>query len=191
MQHSKILQWIERERKRRETLMGIHQPLTAKQISARTGIDLDRCSYILGKFARRGLVVCLNPAARNSRVYWTTPLGRKVQDGIQPGYTKQCKPLGELDWELYGWVCFSHRQAIVKILTSPMQPAEMKRMLRRYGSTVTISSNNIRDVIRLFLKRGLVRKVFCRKKAHPRYELTETGIKLQELLLQAMAPHSL
>ena len=191
MQHSKISQWIQRERKRRDVLMALHQPLTAKQISGRTGIDLDTCSYILGKFARREVVVCLNPDARSSRVYWTTPLGRRVQNGIQLGFSKQCKPLIEVDWELYGWVCFSHRQAVIKILTTPMQPSEMKRMLRRHGSSVTISSNNIRDIIRLFLKRGLVRKVFFRKKAHPRYELTEIGTKLQELLVQAKMPHSL
>ena len=48
-----------------------------------------------------------------------------------------------------------------------------------------ISANNIRDVIKLLLEKGIVQKVHIRKKAHPRYELTDSGIKLRELLIQA------
>ena len=56
------------------------QPLTAKQISKKTRINLDTCSYILGRFVSKGLSVCLNPEARSSRLYWLTDLGRSCRE---------------------------------------------------------------------------------------------------------------
>ena len=93
-----------------------------------------------------------------------------------------------VNWELYGWVCYNHRAAIVRTLTEPMQPSDMKRKLRNSKPHIKISANNIRDVIKLFLQKGIVRKTFVRKKAHPRYELTELGTKFQGLLSRAEVP---
>ena len=96
------------------------------------------------------------------------------------------KPLlPDIDWELYGWLCFSHRMVILKTMAEPMQPAQMKRYIRYRFPQTKISASNVRDIIKLFLTQGLVRPVNFRKKAHPRYELTSTGIKLRQLLLQA------
>jgi len=188
MQTSSIHTWIESEKTRRSVLLAITQPLTVRQVSTRTGIDLDTCSYILGKLAARGLVACLNREARSSRVYWTTALGRQCQRRYRPDISGTLQELPPLDWALYGWLCFRHRSAIMRILTEPMQPSEMKRRLRRANATVTISANNIRDIIRLFLARGLVQKVFVRKKAHPQYELTEKGQAYRAFLLSARMP---
>ncbi len=188
MQTSSIHTWIESEQTRRAVLLAITQPLTVRQISARTGIDLDTCSYVLGKFTARKLATCLNRDARSSRVYWTTALGRQCQRRCQPGFSKKLQGFPPVDWAIYGWLCFRHRSAIMRILTEPMQPSEMKRRLRRANANVTISANNVRDIIRLFLAKGLVRRIFVRKKAHPRYELTESGLQFQALLNQARVP---
>ena len=173
-------------------MASISQPLTAKQIARRTGIDVDTCSYVLGKCAVRRFVTCLNPNARSSRLYWVTRLGqgcrKKLLRESAPHDTPQPYELPEVDWELYGWACFRHRGAVIKTLTRPMQPSEIKRILRVHGPRVRISANNIRDVMRLFLQRGIVQKVFVRKKAHPRYELTELGQRMQRLLSRAEAP---
>ena len=48
-----------------------------------------------------------------------------------------------------------------------------------------ISANNIRDVVKLLLEKGIVQKVQVRKKAHPRYELTDSGNQFRELLMQS------
>ena len=121
-----------------------------------------------------------------------TELGRKCREKLCCELGLSDKPeafeVSSVDWELYGWLCFSHRLAIMRILSEPMQPSAMKRKLRNVNSSVKISANNIRDVIRLFLQKGIVRKSFVRKKAHPRYELTDLGRKLQGLLIQAEAP---
>ncbi len=192
MQTSNVYEWIKKEEHRTTVLASLTQPLTAKQLSRKTRIGIDTCSHVVGRFAEHGLAVCLNPAARSSRLYGLTDRGRKCRERI-------CRELGLLekpeacelptvDWALYGWLCFSHRAAIMRILSEPMQPSAMKRRLRNVNSSVKISANNIRDVIRLFLQKEIVQKIFIRKKAHPRYELTELGRKLQGLLIRAEVP---
>ena len=194
MHNSETHKWIEKEENRKKILKSISQPCTSKQIARRTRIDMDTCSYVLGKFTARGLVTCLNPKARNSRLYYVTPLGRDCQRALHedsPADRPQvAHDIPSVNWDLYGWVCFSHRAAIIRILDSPMQPSAIKRRLRNTCPNVTISANNIRDIIRLFLAKGIVQKVTVRKKAYPRYELTETGTKLRQLLSMAAMPLS-
>ncbi|RKY12554.1 MAG: hypothetical protein DRP65_00845 [Planctomycetota bacterium] len=167
--------------------MAMNQPLTAKQIARKTGIPMDTCSYTIAKLTARGLLTCLNPKAMNSRLYWITELGRQCRKQL---YQDKNLPYKEYDlpsvnWPLYGWLCYSHRAAVIRFLTEPMQPSAIKRTLRIYKPNVKISANNIRDVVRLLLEKGIVQKVFVRKKAHPRYELTEVGHKLRQLLIQS------
>lgn len=50
---------------------------------------------------------------------------------------------------------------------------------------IRMSANNVRDIIRLFLKRGIVQSVAVSGIRHPNYQLTPKGIQLQELLLRA------
>ncbi len=192
MQTSNVYEWIEKEENRKTVIASLRQPLTAKQLSRRTGIGIDTCSHVLGRFAEQGLASCLNPAARSSRLYGLTALGKKHRVTLCRELSLSEKSdAGEadgIDWALYGWLCFSHRAAIMRVLTEPMQPSEIKRKLRNVNSSVKISANNIRDVIRLFLRKGIVQKVFVRKKAHPRYELTEIGRKLHGLLIRAEVP---
>ena len=192
MHNSEIHKWIEEKENRKRILKSISQPLTAKQIARRTRIDMDTCSYVLGKFKAKVLVTCLNPQARNSRLYYVTPLGRDCQRALyedssadRPQVTHD---FPSVNWDIYGWICFSHRAAIIRILDSPMQPSAMKRRLRNTCPNVTISANNIRDIIRLFLAKGIVQRIFVRRKAHPRYELTGIGTKLRQLLSMATMP---
>ena len=52
-----------------------------------------------------------------------------------------------------------------------------------------MSANNVRDVIRLFLERGIVKRVpGPRKRSHPQYQVTEEGHKLRVLILRANEP---
>ena len=190
MQTSKVYKWIKNEENRKKILLSLRQPLTAKQISRKARISVDTCSYIFGKLAAKDIVACLNPSARNSRLYWVTELGQKCQEQLHQELSlpEKAYDIPSVNWELYGWVCFNHRAAIIRILTEPLQPSEMKRRLRYLNSDIRISANNIRDVIRLFLRKGLVQKVVVRKKAHPRYKLTELGTKFQGLLSRAERP---
>ena len=184
---SNVYEWIRKEENRKKILMAIKQPLTAKQIARKTGIPMDTCSYTIAKLTAEGLVTCLNPEARNSRLYWTTELGRQCRKQLRQGRNLSYKEYGlpSVNWPLYGWLCYSHRAAVIRILTEPMQPSEIKRTLRFHRSSIKISANNIRDVVKLLLEKGIVQKVFVRKKAHPRYELTDSGKQFRQLLMQS------
>ena len=164
--------------------------MTALQLSKKTGFTQEQCSTILGQLTLCGLVKCLNPTATRSRLYWLTPIGILCQKKLGKDKTlpDMAKHLPDIDWELYGWVCYSHRAAIIRILTEPMQPSDMKRKLRNSKSDMKISANNIRDVIKLFLRKRIVQKVLMRKKAHPRYKLTQLGSNFQRLLSRAEVP---
>jgi predicted transcriptional regulator len=137
----------------------------------------------------KGLLVCLNSVARNSRLYWLTESGhqyrQKLYQDQKISYNKPVLP--DIDWLLYGWTCFAHRSSVIKILTYPMQPSEIKRLFRLQGTHIRISANNIRDIVKLFLSKGIVRPVKIQKKSHLRYELTDLGIKLRHFLIKANA----
>ncbi len=189
MKNSKVYQWIIEDENRRKILMAINQPVTATQLSQRTGIPVDTCSYLVAKSTIKGLLICLNPGVRKSRVYWLTEFGIRCRKQLHLDSNLLYKEhnLPDINWHLYGWVNFNHRSAIIKILTTPMQPAEIKKVLRIRRPNIKISANNVRDIIKLFLARNIVSPVKIRKKAHPRYELTDLGTKLRQLLLRADA----
>ena len=190
MQTSKVYEWIKKGESRRNILMAISQPLTGKQVGKKTGIPVDTCSYTLAKLADKTLVVCLNPEARSSRLYGLTELGRKCRERLYHNLDLSRKEYDSpsINWKLYGWVCFSHRAAVVKSLTQPMQPSAVKRYLRGHMPSLKISANNIRDVMKLLLSQGIVQKVVYRQKAHPRYELTSLGQQFRMLLMRAETP---
>ena len=180
-----INKWIHAQCTRKKVLLLMKMPLTANQIGLKLNMNSAKCSRILQDFSIKGLAICLNPGARMSRLYDLTAQGRQCQEQICIELNIPLKTIHKIsaDWGLYGWICFRHRSSVIKILTEPMQPSEMKRKLLRRDSSVNISSNNIRDIIKLFKIRGIVTKVYDKKKVHPLYELSDTGKKLYKLLI--------
>ncbi len=180
-------QWLVQSERRKQVVRQFTQPLTAKHLSQRTDLSRDACSHLLWELAIYGLVRCLNEHARRSRVYWLTYLGlgcqHKLYELLHTRPPKHHVPM--VDWHLYGWVCFSHREAIIKALLYPMQPSAIKRRARLQNFELRMSANNVRDVIRLFLAKDIVRPVHRRRNAHPLYELTDVGIDVQRLLYRA------
>jgi DNA-binding MarR family transcriptional regulator len=190
MRYTEVYQWIREDECRKKILMAFRQPLTARQISRKTGIRVDTCSYEIAKLVDKGLLICLNPKARNSRIYSLTETSRRCCRRLcrDSNRTFEEYPRMDLDWELVGWLCFRHRSAVLRMLTEPMQPVEIRRKIKQKLSHVKISANNTRDIIRLFHTKELVQKVYIHKKAHPRYELTDHGTKLQAFLIRAESP---
>jgi len=186
MKRKDAYQWAQRSKKRKSVLLNLKQPMTASQLSKKTGFDQEQCSTILGQLTLCGFVKCLNPTATRSRLYWLTPIGilcqkKLINDKTLPDIVKH---LPDIDWELYGWICYNHRAAIIKALTEPMQPATIKRRAKQQNPKIKMSANNVRDIIKLFRQKGIVKPVKLGKKAHLRYELTGLGRKLRGLLSQ-------
>ena len=181
-----ILQWVQQAKRRERLILALVQPMTASQLSWKTDISSDCCSFVLKELEARDLVRCLNPVSRRSRLYWLTEKG---QNCLKKLSSESTNDLGEedysrVDWDLYGWLCFSHRAAVTVALTEPLQPSAIKKKLRHLMPDVRISANNIRDTIKLLLHRGVVMPVPTKKKVHLRYELTDAGKMLRRLLLR-------
>ena len=190
MQPSEAYHYITRSKKRTRVLCHMDQPLTARQIAGKVGLSFDACRETVRDLALAGLVRCLNESARRSRLYWLTGGGMACQRQV-------CQFLGRavpghfypaVDWNLFGWTCYSHRATIIKTLSQPLQPADIKRKARARQSSLRMSANNVRDVMRLFLAHGIVRAIQRKKRAHRMYELSETGLQFQELLRRAEVP---
>lgn len=182
---SEAYHWLLQGDRRKRVLTQLTQPLTATQLSHRTGLSIDACGHVLWELSVYELVRCLNEPARSSRIYWLTDIGTACQVKLRKlmGLPRVALDFPIVDWHLYGWVCFRHRAAVIKALQGAMQPAAIKRRARVQNPGLRMSANNTRDVVRLLLFKGIVEPVYIRKKAHPRYQLTEVGKKLQTLLV--------
>ena len=169
-----------------ELLAEFTQPLTTAQLAFRTRMKTNRCNDIVRTMAAQGLISCLNPLARRSRVYWLTARGLKRREPLAPRPLDRTFPadIEEIDWDLYGWLCYSHRSAVLKALEKPLNAASVKRAARFRDPEIRMSANNARDVLRLFLRKGVTTRAnspLCR----PVYELTDQGETFQTLLLRA------
>lgn len=87
-----------------------------------------------------------------------------------------------VDWEVYGWICYNHRSAVIKALTKPLQPTEIRKEVKRRFPEIKISANNVVDILQLFLEKDVIRSVKIRRKARCCYELTKIGKEFQSLL---------
>lgn len=187
MTDTTVYPWIMQEDSRRDFLAAFSQPMTARQLAKKTGIPKDTCSHFIRRFRTHGLVTCLNPEQRNSRLYSLTTHGRSTRKHTSSDSKLPFKEYDQPDinWQLYGSVCFNHRSAVIRAMSGPMQPSQIKRVLRIHQSSVKISANNIRDIVKFFVKNNIVRPVVVRRKGHLRYELTEMGLQMRRLFQQA------
>lgn len=186
MNTKNIYKWLQSGPRRQEILLCLHQPMTATHIAGKLRKKQEDCQDAFSELNAHGLVYCINPISRRSRLYWLTAKGEKLQTTLNRAKNlpqiERCFP--PVDWELYGWLCYSHRAAIVRALDSTLQPSQIKRAARFQDSTLRMSANNVRDVIRHLQNNGIVTPVHIRGKAHPRYELTKEGKEFQSLLFR-------
>lgn len=187
MEITECMEWIDRSDRRVRAVEQFTQPLTATQLAGRISMTQSQCSHTLSELELCGLIVCLNPIARASRLYALTALGRACFRILADRHDRPSTSVANshADWDLYGWVCYRHRAVVIKTLTEPLQPAEIKRRARRTNESLRMSAGNVRDVIRLFLRRGIVRAVREKRRAHARYALTDVGHSLRSLLVSA------
>ena len=168
----------------RKVVRAITQPITATQLSRRLGVLANRCSKAIAQLRSQNLVKCLNPNATRSRLFCLTKKGIHCRQEMDTE-NRVSYDIPEINWEIYATLCFSHRSHVMKTLSIAMQPSEIKRRATFRTPGLKMSANNVRDVIRYLKFNGIVFPVKQAKRAHPRYELTETGLQMRQLLLQA------
>jgi hypothetical protein len=181
-----VYRWLTQGKRRRKIIARLKQPMTAKQLAQATDMREDCCSYVLQELSMYRLVYCLNPEARRSRLYWLTDKCKQYQERILKthGMSTYAYNFPVVDWGLYGWICYNHRTAIIKVLTKALQPTAIRREIRKHFPGMKISANNVADILRLFLKKKIVQPVYIQRKVFCRYELTKLGNKFQILLKQ-------
>lgn len=163
------------------------QPLTPVQLARRLEVSLSRASRLARSLANDGLLRCLNPEARQNRVYWLTDQGQEAQLSGVPN--KELETLvhdfPNVDWSQYAWVCNRHRESVIKALTRPLPPPRIKRTARQHNPELRMSNGNCREVVRDMRKRGIIRPVELPGQPHPAYTLTDESTHYQRLLQQA------
>ena len=166
--------------RRRRVLRSFTRPLTAKQLATRTHIDFDTCRHVIRELSRLRLIQCLNPKARKHRVYWLTEGAHEVL--VEPS-TGQSENWSLVDWALHGWASNRHPRAVLRALTRPMKPAELKRAGFLRDRSCRMTAGHYRDTLRTLVARGLVEKKYPGKKKHALYSLTEQGRQFRELFV--------
>ena len=158
--------------------------MTAIQLAGMLNIKPFTVMSSLRQLTKHGLMMCLTPDERQSRIYWLTQFGERVQRELRQ--SEELKPLihdvPELDWTRYTSVCFSHRAVIVCVLTQPLTPVDIKRHARRRYPWIRMSTNNVRDAVKLLRQRNIIEPVISARERYPRYVLTQACREFPRLL---------
>jgi predicted transcriptional regulator len=150
-----------------------------EQVGLNRGNNISSTLKILTNF---GLLKCLTPKARVGKLYGLTEKGIRQrkwllkEKGIPHRYVKP-----RLNWNLYGWVvCGKQKRAILKAMKMPMPLKYIKEKAQEYNPR--ISRMNCNDILQLFVKKGIVRKIRQAKKVI--LQLTKTGEKIRTQLFE-------
>ena len=122
MKYKEAISWLNRGEQRERVFLAIVQPLTADQISLKLKISLDSSSSALRSMTEYGLLRCLNLKSRTSRLYWFTESGINYHRRLlkQSGRNSIDYTLPDVDWGTYGWTCYRHRSAVLKVMRIPL-----------------------------------------------------------------------
>ncbi len=179
--------WLLLSERRKRIISSLTQPCTATQIARRCEIPRDACSDSIARLVRHRLLTCLNPGQRRSRLYWLTNTGKACQKRLfkEQGRAPPEHLFPDVDWALYGWLCFRHRAAIIQAMSQPLQPAVIRRRACFRDPTLRMSANNTRDVMRLLKQKGVVQPLKQGRQVHAKYALGEQGQTYRQLIQRA------
>lgn len=180
----RVMRWMKEHRRQLRVLRAFSQPLTVAQVSRRTGIPLKKCTDALSLMKRSRITVCLNPTAPCGRVYWLTDRGVTLQRlcALASNTVPPAHFVPDLDWSIYGEVTSASRSLVIRSLNVPMQPSRLKRVLYHSDPRTRLSANNAARVMRFLLQKGVVERVWLRRRGFPLYRLTPRGVACRELM---------
>ncbi len=178
-------QWLLRSHRRQKLLKQLHQPMTASQLYATVNIARRDCSDVIADLCQENIICCVNPEAHRSRLYGLTDIGRYWRKLLYPQFEQYCQS-SDIDWKLYGYVCYTYRKAIILALDQPRYPADIKRYAKFCNPDIKMGTNNVHNVIPGLVENGIISKVDSNG-AYPMYDLTATGRQFQHLLRKAVS----
>lgn len=181
---SETYRWLDKSKRRRKVVASMIQPVTAAQLTQTAGMILSGSCEILRQLRAYALITCLNSKAMMARVYGLTAIGEAIRRRL---FEDRNIPFSEyrqpnVDWHLYGRVCTTNRSIVVRTLTRPMQPCQIKRRALFRFPTSRMTNSNVRGVVRVLLDNSIVEQVWVKGQRHPQYQLTPLGQEFQVLL---------
>ena len=186
VQFYETLFWLQQGEERLRVLGALTQPLTANQIALRIGKSRTSVSEHIRQMRIYQLLTCLNPSAHQSRVYWLTDDGKLRRTAVARG--DEVLECPDIDWDLYGDLCFRHRRTVLLTLNGRMRPPLVKKRALANDPRLRMSVDNCREVLYWMQSRGVVRSIRPRGRRFALYELTGVGGTCQHLMRQALMP---
>jgi hypothetical protein len=138
-------------------------------------------SSAIQELLSRNLLFCITPRARTGKLYGLTNKGKKYRKILfrekKPRYVQP----SNINWKHYGWVvCGRQRRAILKGFSTEMPLKYIKERAKQYNPR--ISRMNCHDILELFVKKGIAKKIFY--KNHVNFALTKKGERIRNQLLE-------
>lgn len=152
----------------------------------REQIGLKRSNNIsstLKELLRLNLIYCLNPKAKVGKLYGLTVKGQKLRKKLlnEKSIPYSYSEPSQVNWNLYGWViCGKQKKAILKAIKMLLPLKYIKENAQKYNPM--ISRMNCNDILQLFVKKGIARKI--RQNNRVIFNLTKTGEKIRNQLLE-------
>lgn len=190
MDIEEALYWLHQGTLRQQLLLSIHQPHTVGQLSRRLHARIGHCARAMRYLVRYQLAMCLTPHHKRNKVYWLTTFGADCQRELTKhhGTEEISHVLPDVDYEVYASICTRHRRVLVKHLTKPMFPGEVRRAALSSEPHQRISNGNARDVMASLVRLGVAEKEQAPHYGRKKYQLTSDGKHMQSLLWRSEEP---
>lgn len=171
-------------KRKKAVLEVMSKPKIPAEIREQTGLKRNNnISSTLKELLDLDLICCLNPRTRVGKLYELTIRGKRQRKKLlnEKGTTYSYIQHSDLNWDVYGWIaCGKQRKAILKAMKAPMPLKYIRERAQEYNPR--ISRMNCNDILQLFVRKGIARKIKHRNRVN--FILKKTGEKIREQLLE-------
>lgn len=171
-------------KRKKAVLEVMSKPKIPAEIREQTGLKRNNnISSTLKKLIDLSLICCLNPRTRVGKLYGLTIRGKRQRRKLlnEKGTTYSYIQHSDMNWNLYGWViCGKQKKAILKAMKMAMSLKYIRERAQEYNPR--ISRMNCNDILQLFVRKSIVRKIQHGNRVN--FVLTKTGEKIHKQLLE-------
>lgn len=138
-------------------------PRCARELSELACVPVKTAQSVLWRSARLGLVACVTPDVRQSRLYRLSPLGSAWIAEAQ-GEMPACTEWDEFTLRLRAWVqSGKYRRAVLSTLDGPMTPQGLRKNIRHVLPSLRAGINHVQRTLQSLRDVRLVRTIVSRR----------------------------
>lgn len=171
-------------KRKRAVLEVMSKPKTPSEIREQIGLKRgNNMSSTLRELTNLTLIYCLNPTASVGKLYGLSTKGKTKRKKLlsEKGNIYSYVEPPNLNWSLYGWViCGKQRHAVLRAMKRPMFLKYIKERAQKYNPR--ISRMNANDILQLFVKKRITRKIRINNRVI--FILTKAGEIIRDQLLE-------